>query len=116
VQTRFLPLLAAALALLSIGLLISTRAQNQLQALQICKVFILPSVFFSGFIFPRGTMPWIIYAVGSVLPTTDYIERRRAIVLRDASLTHFWLHLVILAGMGLAVFSLCVLRFRRKLA
>jgi ABC-type multidrug transport system permease subunit len=103
-------------ALLSIGLLISTRAQNQLQALQMCMIFILPSVFFSGFIFPRETMPWIFYAVGSVLPATYYIELQRAIVLRGASLADFWLHLVILAAMGVVVFSLCALRFRRKLA
>jgi ABC-type multidrug transport system permease subunit len=103
-------------ALLSIGLLISTRAQNQLQALQMCMVFILPSVFFSGFIFPRETMPRIFYALGAVLPATYYIELQRAIVLRGASLAEFWRHIVILAGMGIAVFSLCALRFRRKLA
>jgi ABC-2 type transport system permease protein len=102
--------------LLSLGLLISTRAQNQMQALQICMIFILPSVFFSGFIFPRETMPWIFYAVGSVLPATYYIELQRAIVLRGASLGDFWLNIVILAGMGLAVFSLCALQFKRKIA
>jgi len=40
-------------ALLSVGLLISTRAENQMQALQLTMALILPSVFFSGFIFPR---------------------------------------------------------------
>src|SRR5207247_6430257 len=54
-------------ALLSLGLLVSTRAQNQMQALQMSMVMILPSVFFSGFIFPRETMPSIFYAIGSVL-------------------------------------------------
>ena len=102
--------------LLSLGLLISTRAQNQMQALQICMIFILPSVFFSGFIFPRETMPWIFYAVGAVLPATYYIELQRAIVLRGASLGDFWLNIVVLAGMGVAVFSLCALQFKRKIA
>jgi ABC-2 type transport system permease protein len=103
-------------ALLSLGLLISTRAQNQMQALQMCMVFILPSVFFSGFIFPRETMPWIFYAIGTVLPATYYIELQRAIVLRGATLADFWLNIVVLAGMGLAVFSLCALQFKRKIA
>jgi ABC-2 type transport system permease protein len=44
-------------ALLSLGLLLSTRAENQMQALQMTMIFIMPSVFFSGFIFPRETMP-----------------------------------------------------------
>jgi len=103
-------------ALLSLGLLISTRAQNQIQALQMTMIFILPSVFFSGFIFPRETMPWIFYAIGSVLPATYYIELERAIVLRGASLGDFWFNIVILAAMGLALFSLCALRFKQKIA
>jgi ABC-2 type transport system permease protein len=103
-------------ALLSLGLLISTRAQNQIQALQMCMIFILPSVFFSGFIFPRETMPWIFYAIGAVLPATYYIELQRAIVLRGASLADFWMHIVVLAAMGAAVFSLCALRFKQRIA
>ena len=103
-------------ALLSLGLLISTRAQNQIQALQMTMVFMLPSVFFSGFIFPRETMPWIFYALGAAMPATYYIELERAIVLRGASLADYWLNIVILAGMGAALFSLCALRFKQKIA
>jgi ABC-2 type transport system permease protein len=103
-------------ALLSLGLLISTRAQNQIQALQMTMVFIMPSVFFSGFIFPRETMPWIFQAIGSCLPTTYFIELMRAIILRGASLQEFWLHLTVLTGMGLTLFALCALRFKQKLA
>jgi len=103
-------------ALLSLGLLVSTRAENQMQALQMSMIFIMPSVFFSGFIFPRETMPWIFYAVGSLLPTTYFIELMRAIILRGATLAEFWLNLVILSAMGLALFAFCALRFRRKIA
>jgi ABC-2 type transport system permease protein len=102
--------------LLSLGLLISTRAQNQIQALQMSMVFIMPSVFFSGFIFPRETMPWIFQAIGACLPTTYFIELMRAIILRGATLQEFWLHLAVLTGVGLALFGLCALRFRQKIA
>lgn len=102
--------------LLSLGLLISTRAQNQMQALQMSMMFILPSVFFSGFIFPRETMPAIFYAVSTVIPATYYIELERALILRGASLGDFWFHLAMLAGMGAALFCLCALRFRKKMA
>jgi ABC-2 type transport system permease protein len=102
-------------ALLSLGLLISTRAQNQMQALQISMLFMLPSVFFSGFIFPRATMPWIFQALGACLPATYFIELMRAIILRGASLGEFWWHLLILTGMGAGLFTLCALRFKRKI-
>ncbi|MBI2928042.1 MAG: ABC transporter permease [Verrucomicrobia bacterium] len=103
-------------ALLSLGLLISTRAQNQIQALQMSIVTMLPSVFFSGFIFPRETMPWIFYALGAVLPATYYIDALRAIILRGADLVDFARDLGVLAFMGLVLFSLCAAQFRKKIA
>jgi ABC-2 type transport system permease protein len=77
-------------SLLSLGLLIGTKAENQMQALQIAMVFLLPSVFFSGFIFPRETMPWIFYALGAVLPTTYFISLMRGIILRGAYFYEDW--------------------------
>jgi ABC-type multidrug transport system permease subunit len=103
-------------ALLSLGLLISTQAANQIQALQMTMIFLLPSVFFSGFIFPRETMPWIFYAIGSALPATYYIELERAIVLRGAHLADFGINIIVLAAMGLFLFSLCALRFKQRIA
>ncbi len=100
--------------LLSLGLLLSTRAQNQMQAMQMTMVFIMPSVFFSGFIFPRETMPAIFWWIGACLPTTYFIELARAIILRGASLQDFWQHLVVMAGMGAGLFALCIARFRQK--
>jgi len=102
-------------ALLSLGLLISTKAQTQMEALQLSMVFLLPGIFFSGFIFPRETMPWIFYAIGACMPATYFITLIRAIVLRGASLTEFWSSLLVLAGMGAALFSLCAVRFSKKL-
>jgi ABC-2 type transport system permease protein len=115
-STLMLATLLYVFALLSLGLLISTRAQTQMQALQMTMVTLLPSVFFSGFIFPRETMPWIFWAIGEVLPATYFIELMRAIILRGASLAEFWSHLVILAAMGVALFVLCAFRFRKKIA
>src|ERR1051326_6693898 len=75
--TLLLSTLVYVFALLSLGLLVSTRAETALKALQMSMIFIMPSVFFSGFIFPRETMPWIFYAIGSLLPTTYFIELDR---------------------------------------
>ena len=102
--------------LLSLGLLISTRAHTQMEAFQFALVFLLPGVFFSGFIFPRETMPWIFYAIGALMPATYFIELMRGIVLRGASLTDFWSSILVLAGMGLLLFALCAVRFSKKIA
>jgi ABC-type multidrug transport system permease subunit len=102
-------------ALLSLGLLVATKAENQMQALQMSMAFILPSVFFSGFIFPRETMPWIFYAIGAVIPTTYFIDLMRAIILRGATFVEYWQSLAILTGMAVALFCFCALRFRKKI-
>jgi ABC-2 type transport system permease protein len=101
--------------LLGVGLLISTRAQNHMQAMQISLALILPSVFFSGFIFPIETMPRIFQWISALIPATYFIELMRAIMLRGASIQDYWLHFVVLAGMASGFFTLCVLRFRRTL-
>ena len=64
--------------LLSLGLLISTRAQTQMEAFQLALVFLLPGIFFSGFIFPRETMPWIFYWIGACMPATAWTLGRCA--------------------------------------
>jgi ABC-type multidrug transport system permease subunit len=102
-------------ALLSLGLLVATKAENQMQALQMSMTFIMPSVFFSGFIFPRETMPWIFYAVGSLLPTTYFISLMRGIILRGATLFEYAPNLIILTLMAIALFAVCALRFQKKI-
>ena len=102
-------------ALLSLGLLVATKAENQMQALQMSMTFMLPSVFFSGFVFPRETMPWIFYAVGTVVPTTYFISLMRAIILRGARLFEYWPHLLILVVMSILLFAFCALTFRKKI-
>ena len=101
--------------LLSIGLLISTRAENQMQALQMTMTLILPSVFFSGFMFPRETMPAIFYAISTLLPATYGISLIRAIVLRGASFSEYWPSLAVLCAMAVGLFSLCAVRFKSKI-
>ena len=102
-------------ALLSLGLLIATKAENQMQALQISMTFMLPSVFFSGFVFPRETMPGVFYVLSTMLPATYFISLMRAIILRGANFFEYWPNLVILIGMSILLFVLCALRFRKKI-
>ena len=102
-------------ALLSLGLLVATWAENQMQALQMSMTFMLPSVFFSGFVFPRETMPWIFYAVGALLPATYFIALMRAIILRGAQFLEYWPNLAVLMVMSVVLFCVCALRFRKKI-
>src|SRR6185436_6905748 len=44
-------------ALLSLGLLVSSRANTQMEAIQVAQGFLLPSIMLSGYIFPLASLP-----------------------------------------------------------
>jgi ABC-2 type transport system permease protein len=100
---------------LGLGLLVSTFAGNQIQALQFSFFIILPSVLLSGFIFPQDSMPHIIYVIGQAVPATYFIQILRGIILRDTGFEDLWMNGVILACMGIFVLTLATLRFRKNL-
>jgi len=73
-------------ASLSIGLLISTIAKNQAQAMQMATLTLLPSILLSGYITPRETLPVALYFIGNFLPVTYYIQITRGIMVRGAGI------------------------------
>jgi ABC-2 type transport system permease protein len=73
-------------ATLSLGLLISTLAQTQMQAFQMAFFMLLPSILLSGFIFPFDGMPKVARWIAQLLPLTHFNDLVRGIVLRGASL------------------------------
>lgn len=101
---------------LAIGLLISTKAQSQMQALQLAWLIMLPSVLLSGFMFPRDSMPPIMSLIGYLVPATHFMEIIRGIVLRGATLVDLLPEVLTLVLMGLVLLVLSALRFRKKLA
>ena len=103
-------------ALLSLGLLISTKAETQMAALQMTMTTMLPSVFFSGFIFPLETMPKIFQLISAILPATYFIDIMRGIVLRGATIGDLAVDYAALAVLGIGMFSLCAARFQKHIA
>ena len=66
-------------ASLTLGVLISSYARTQIQAMEMSFFVILPSIMLSGFVFPRESMPQIFYWLGDVLPLTYYLQILRGI-------------------------------------
>ena len=73
------------LALLSFGLLISSRAKSQMEAMQQAMGIMLPSVLLSGYVFPLSSLPLPLRIVSHLLPATHFIQIARGIVIRGAS-------------------------------
>jgi ABC-2 type transport system permease protein len=103
------------LANLSLGLLISTRAQSQFQAMQMSFFVFLPSILLSGFMFPFAGMPKIVQYVAEVLPLTHFLRLIRGVMLRGGALWELWPDVVALLAFTFVMMTLAILRFRKRL-
>jgi ABC transporter DrrB family efflux protein len=101
---------------LALGILISTIATNQAQAMQMAFLIMLPSVLLSGFAFPRETMPPPIFWLSHLIPVTYYIQILRGIILRGAGMWALWPQTLVLAGFTAILIALSALRFQKRIA
>ena len=99
---------------LSIGILVSSKANSQSEAIQLAFLTFLPSIFFSGYIFPRETMPKFFYVISYFVPASYYINITRGIILRGAGLSHLWLDALALFVMGSLLLIIAARRFQKK--
>ncbi|MDD4949975.1 ABC transporter permease [Sulfuricurvum sp.] len=75
---------------LTIGITISSLAQNMLQALQLTIFYFLPSIMLSGFMFPFSGMPSWAQHVGELLPLTYFNRLIRGVVLKGSDFATLW--------------------------
>jgi len=101
---------------LGIGLFISTVATNQSQAYQMAFFIIMPSILLSGFMFPRDSMPPVMYYAGYLLPVTYFLDILRGVILRGAGFTHLWVNAVVLVAFGAVILVVSALRFQKRIA
>ncbi|MGY0799111.1 ABC transporter permease [Lysobacter sp. A286] len=103
------------LANLTLGLLISTKAQSQFQAMQMTFFVFLPSILLSGFMFPFAGMPTVVQWLAEVLPLTHFLRLIRGVMLRGASLWELWPDVLALAAFTAVMMALAISRFRKRL-
>jgi ribosome-dependent ATPase len=112
----FLMSLPFVLASLALGLLISTIAQTQGQALQYTQLSLMPSLLLSGYISPRETMPGWLYLISTVMPATHYIQITRGIMVRGAGFFDLLPQFFALILIAVILIMLSTARFRKSLA
>lgn len=102
-------------ASLTLGLLVSTIAKNQLQAMQLTVFLLIPSILLSGFMFPYEGMPAAAQWIAEALPATHFIRMIRAIVLRGATLEDLQPDLLWLIGFTIVGILAAASRFKKRL-
>ncbi len=102
--------------MLAMGLLISSVARTQFQAMQMSFFFFLPSMLLSGFMFPFEAMPRVAQWIGDVLPLTHFLRIVRAVLVKGASIGSLLDEVAAIALFWLAALALASLAFRKRLA
>ncbi len=100
---------------LGLGLLVSTIAHSQQEAMLLTWFFLLPTIFLSGFFFPIEAMPAALQAISLVVPARYLLMILRGIVLKGVGIGVLWDEVLFLAIVGVAILGLAARRFRKHL-
>ncbi|PVX70788.1 ABC-2 type transport system permease protein [Paraburkholderia unamae] len=100
---------------LTVGITLSSLAQNQLQAMQLTMFYFLPSLLLSGFMFPFGGMPRWAQWIGNLLPLTYFNRLVRGILLKGNGWIDLWPAVWPLAVFTVAVMAIALRFYRRTL-
>ena len=115
VATLYLSALLFVGANLSVGIMLSSLAQNQLQGVQLTFFYFLPNILLSGFMFPFAGMPKWAQALGNVLPLTYFNRLVRGILLKGADWPDLWPHLWPMLAFMVVMVTIAVRVYRRTL-
>lgn len=101
---------------LSLGILISTVAPNQLIAMFISMIgLMLPTMLLSGFIFPIESMPKVLQWFSCIMPARWFNEIVKNVMLKGVGLLFVWKQTIILLGMSALIVALSVKKFKIRL-
>ncbi|MBN1179800.1 MAG: ABC transporter permease [Anaerolineae bacterium] len=103
------------LAEMGVGILISTVATSQAQALPTIFLLVTMNGILAGFITPVETMPQIAQYISMTVPLRYFITITRELFAKGAGFQDLLPHLVPLVGMSVALFTLSTLLLRRRL-
>ena len=100
---------------LGLGLLISAVSSTSAQAIQASVFTTLPAFILSGFIFPTDSMPFLMRALGYLLPLTYFLRIIRGIAMKGIGFMQLLDAIVPLTLLSVGIFVLSLTRFRKTL-
>jgi ABC-2 type transport system permease protein len=100
---------------LGIGLLASTTANTQQEAMLVVWMTLLPGLFLSGFFFPLQAMPEVLRWISYLMPLRYYLNIIRTLMLKGVGVQALLPDVIALIIFGVGIMSLAALRFRKRL-
>lgn len=103
------------LSSLGIGILASTLANTQQEAMLIVWMTLLPGIFLSGFFFPLDAMPKILQWISYIIPLRYYMVIIRSLMLKGVGYAAIREDVIALVIFGLGIMTIAASRFRKRL-
>jgi len=101
---------------LSLGLLISTVTASQQTAMLIAMMaMMLPTAFFTGFMFPIENMPLVFQGISKVFPSSYYYTIVKKVMLKGLDFSYIWEETLILIAMAVVFLTLAMKKFKIRL-
>ena len=100
---------------LGIGILISTVAKTQQEAMLLSFLILVPSIFLSGFFFPLEAMPWTLRTLSYLVPLRYMLIIIRGIVLKGIGLPLLQTEVIFLSIFCAITLFQASVRFRKSL-
>ncbi|HEY65056.1 MAG TPA: ABC transporter permease [Caldilineae bacterium] len=102
------------LTCLGIGLMISSSAQTQQEAMFLTFFTLVPSIFLSGFFFPLDAMPAFLQAVSYVVPLRYFLIIVRSVIIKGVGIEALREPVLALCIFAPITLTLAILRVRKQ--
>jgi ABC-2 type transport system permease protein len=101
---------------LSLGILISNSAKTQQTAMFISMMSLfLPTLLFSGFLFPVENMPIPLQVISNIVPAKWYYIIVKTVMIKGLGLEYVWKETLILVAMTLLLLGISIRKFKNRL-
>lgn len=105
------------MAALSLGLLISNVTSSQQMAMLISLMaMLLPTMMFTGFLFPLENMPLPLQIISNIIPSKWYYIIVKDVMIKGLRFNAIWKETLILLGMTIFLLALSIKKFKTRLA
>jgi ABC-2 type transport system permease protein len=102
---------------LSLGLFISTITQTQVAAMLVSAMMLMmPTMFFSGMVFPVENMPEPLQWLSCAMPARWYIQAVRKVMIEGVGVRYVLTEIGVLLGMAVLLLGVSLKLFKNRLA
>ena len=109
----FVVIAVLAVVSLSLGILLSSLAKREAQAVQFFPLIALPTFLLAGIFWPIEAIPQWLRPLSYAIPPTYAVDATRWVILRGWGFSGIWVDLVALCGFAAAFLGLAILSLKR---